>query len=181
MVRTIAHRIFIILVLPVILTGLPAFAFSSPEKEFLTEKEIIAIRENQEIARRIKIYMEAAALRLKSAEERLTGKESAKGDPFEFFTPEDMLEGYYRILRSVIFNLDEVYQSPRRNDGIAAALKALKEGTEKAVDQLKILKKIAEDQKKERLWNLVNQAIDITNGAHEGAEYGLSKQSSLKK
>ena len=175
------HRIFFIVVFPAILTGLSAFAFSLPEKEFLTEKEINAIRENQEIASRIRIYMEAAALRLKSAEERLTGKEPAQGDPLEFFTPEEMLEGYDRILKSVMFNLDEVYQNPRRNDGLAAALKSLKEGTEKSGDRLEILKKIAEDQKKERLWNLVNQAIDITDGAHEGAEYGLSKQSILKK
>lgn len=175
------RRILFILVFPAILTGFSSLAFNRPEKEFLTDKEIIAIRENQEIASRIRIYMEAAALRLKSAEERLTGKESVKGDPLEFFTPEDMLEGYYRILRSVMFNLDEVYQSPRRNDGLTAALKVLKVGTEKAGDQLEILKKIAEDQKKERLWNLVNQAIDITNGAHEGAEHGLSQKSPLKK
>jgi hypothetical protein len=180
-VGAIVRGILFILVFPAMLTGFSALAFSRPEKEFLTDKEINAIRENQEIAGRIKIYMDAASLRLKSAEERLTGKEPAQGDPFEFFTPEDMLEGYYRVLRSVMFNLDEVYQSPRRNDGLTAALKALKEGTEKAGDQLEILKKIAEDQKKERLWNLVNKAIDISNGAHEGAEYGLSRQSSLKK
>jgi hypothetical protein len=175
------HRVFLILIFPAILTGLSAFAFSSPEKELLTDKEIDAIRENQEIAGRIRIYMEAAALRLKSAEERLTGKEPAQGDPLEFFTPEDMLEGYYRILKSVMFNLDEVYQSARRNDGLTTALKSLKGGTEKASNQLEILKKIAENQKKERIWNLVNQAIDITDGAHEGAEYGLSQQPSLKK
>jgi hypothetical protein len=156
-------------------------AFSRPEKEFLTDKEISAIRENQEIGSRIRIYMDAAALRLKSAEERLTGKEPAQGDAFEFLTPEDMLDGYYRILKSVMSNLDEIYRSPRRNEGFTSALKTLKGSTEKAVDQLRILKKIAEDQKKEQLWNLVNKAIDITNGAHEGAAQGLSQQPSPKK
>ena len=171
------HPMLFISVLAIILSISPTISFGCPEKEFLTEKELDAIRENQEIAGRTRIYMEAAALRLKTAEERLLGREPAQGDPFEFFTPEEMLEGYYRILKSVMFNLDEIYQGPRRNDGLPAALKSLKAGTEKNIRQLEILKKIAEDKKKERLWNLVNQAIDIADGAHKGAEYGLSKQS----
>jgi hypothetical protein len=171
----------LVLTIPAILTFFCTSSLSVPEKEFLTEKEIAAIRENQEIASRVRVYMEAAALRLKSAEERLNGKEPAQGDPFEFFTSEDMLEGYYRILKSVMYNLEEVYQNPRRNSGLTAALKALKGGTERAGDPLEILKKIAEDKKKEQLWNLVNQAIDITNGAHKGAEDALSHQSPTKK
>ena len=34
---------------------------------------------------------------------------------------------------------------------------------------------IAEEKKKEELWDLVNQAIDITTGAQEGAETALAK------
>jgi len=159
-------------------------------KEFLTSKEIEKIQDTYLIDARVKIYMEAAALRLKAAEERLTGKESTPGDPLEFFTPEDMLDGYYRILKSVMMNIDDAAQNPGRTSGvringetarndkqrIGNALKLLKSETEKDLDELLILKKIAEEKKKEQLWNLVNEAIDITNGAHEGAEYGLSKQ-----
>jgi hypothetical protein len=154
------------------------FAASSPlpGKEFLTEKEIALIQDAQEIDLRIKIYLEAAALRLKTAEERLYGKESLEGDPLEFFTPEDLLDGYYRILRSVMFSLDEAFQKPRSDQAkVRSALKALKKHTEQAAKDLEVLKKVAEEKQKEELWNLVNNAIDINSGAREGADSGLSR------
>jgi hypothetical protein len=74
-------------------------------------------------------------------------------------------------------NLDEAY---RKADTLGqrkvfSGLKALRSATESSAKELEILKKIAEEQKKEELWNLVNKAIDITNGAHEGAVSGLKK------
>ena len=161
-------------------------------KEFLTSKEIEKIQDTYAIDARVRIYMEAAALRLKTAEERLTGKESAPGDPLEFFTPEDMLDSYYRILKSVMTNIDDAARNPRRNNGmtidgrvmvndkqrIGKALKQLKSETEKSIEELLILKKIAEEKKNEHLWDLINEAVEITNGAHEGAPDGLSKQPS---
>jgi hypothetical protein len=161
-------------------------------KEFLTGKEIEKIQDTYEIDARVRIYMEAAALRLKTAEERLTGKESAPGDPLEFFTPEDMLDSYYRILKSVMTNIDDAVRNPKRDNGITIdgrvmvndrqrigkALKQLKSETEKDLEGLLILKKIAEEKKKEQLWDQINEAVEITNGAHEGAGYGLSTQPS---
>jgi hypothetical protein len=148
----------------------------SPEKEFLTDKEIERIQDAQAIDARVQIYMEAAALRLKTAQERLEGKEPEEGDPLELFSPEDMLDGYYRILRSVMLNLDDAFKKagPDR-EKVGKALRTLKGRTENAGKELEILKKMAEEKKKEELWNLVNKAIDITQGAHEGAEYGLAK------
>jgi hypothetical protein len=150
---------------------------ASPGKEFLTDKEIEMIQDNREIDKRTKIYMDAAALRLKTAEERLTGKEPEPGDALEFFTPEDMLEGYFRMLKSIMLNLDEAAEKPGPDKALTGkALKHLKSATEKAGDELNILKKLAEEKKKEELWRLVNDAIEITSGAHEGAVYGISKQ-----
>jgi hypothetical protein len=147
-----------------------------PSKEFLTNKEIELIQDAQEIDKRIEVYLAAASLRLKTAEERLYGKESAEGDPLEFYTPEDMLDGYYRILRSVMFNLDEAFQK-RGADPVKmrSALKELKKHAEQAVKDLGVLKKLAEKKQKEELWNLVNNAIDINSGAHDGAESGLAR------
>ncbi len=149
---------------------------AAPDKEFLTPKEIEQIQDAQEIDERVKVYMEAAALRLKTAEERLGGKESEPGDPMEFFTVEEMVDGYYRIMKSVMTNLDDAYQ--RRDvdkSKLGKALKNLKSTTEWAGKVLLSLKKTAEEKQNEALWNAVNQSIDITNGAHEGAELGLSK------
>lgn len=150
-------------------------------KEFLTPKEIERIQDAQEVDKRTAIYLEAAALRLKTVEERLTGKESAPGDPLEFFTVEDMLEGYYRILRSVMFTLDEATQHPRTEQAkVQKALKELKSKTEKGEKDLRVIKRLAEDKQLEAVWKLVNQALDINQGAHEGAELGLERYSDKK-
>ncbi len=149
-----------------------------PRKEFLTEKEIDLIQTNREIHNRVKLYLEFAAARLKTAEERLSGKESEPGDPFEFFTPEDMLDGYYRILESVMINLDDAYQNADQVEKpkVRKALKNLKQSTESAITRLEILKKIAEEKDKEAFWDLVNRAIDISKGAHEGAVSGIAEE-----
>lgn len=151
-------------------------AVASAAKEFLTPREIEKIQEAQEIDKRAKIYVEAAALRLKSAEERLSGKESEPGDPLEFFTVEDMLDGYYQIVRAVMFNVDDAFQKPGTDKGqLRKALKTLQEGTKKAEQDLQVLKKLAEEKRREQVWNLARQALDITLGAREGAESGLAQ------
>jgi hypothetical protein len=164
----------------IILTFLGIILFEAAStyatREFLTDEEIKKVQEAQEIDRRIKIYMKAAESRLETAEKRLLGEESEEGDPLEFFTAEDLVEGYYQILRSVMLNLDGAYQESGADlYKIKSGLKTLRKGTENAGKRLKILKQIAEDKQKEELWNLVNKSIDITEGAHEGAVYGLDK------
>jgi hypothetical protein len=155
---------------------------ADPAKEFLTEKEISAIQDARAIDGRILIYMNAAKLRLKTAEDRLVGKESSEGDPLEFFTPEDLLDGYDRILKSAMTNLEAAYQQDiREKDKVQRALKDLKTATEAAGKKLDVLKKLAEEKKKEEFWHLVNQALDSTRDAHAGAEYGLSQTASSPK
>jgi hypothetical protein len=178
MARTIATRKTILLLLLMIacLCMIPASSGSST-KEFLTPKEIELIQTNQEILPRIKHYLSFAQKRLSAAEERLSGKDSDVGDPLEFFTPEEMVDGYYRIIQSVMSNLDDAYRKADKlgQKKVFSGLKALKSTTESSAKELEILKKIAEEQKKEELWNLVNKAIEITNGAHEGAVEALKK------
>jgi len=153
---------------------------NSLAREFLTDEEIKRIQMAQEIDKRVKIYMEAAEYRLKAAQDRLSGVESVEGDPLEFFTPEDMVDGYYQIISSVMLNLDGAYQEPTPDlNKIKGGLKSLRKATDKADKQLEILKKIAEANKKEALWTLVKKAMDITEGAHEGAVYGLEKISEI--
>jgi len=153
-------------------------ASGAPKKEFLTEKEIEQIQVYSEINIRVKLYLDFAEARLKAAEERLSGKESEPGDPFEFFTPEDMLDGYYRILESVMINLEDAYRNSDsiEKDRVQKALKNLKRSTQNSIKQLEIIRKIAEEKDKEGLWDLANKAIDISKGAHDGAESGISKE-----
>ncbi len=168
-------------ILGILLIFIPAYAErigAAPAKEYLTQKEIEMIQDAQEIEPRIKIYMEAGSLRLQAAEDRLNGKESAPGDPLEFFTVQEMLEGYYQILREVMSNLDDAYQRPKAGEkqNLGKALKMVKDNTEKALKNLQVLKKMAEDKKDEETWNVVNKDIDIASGVLEGAQVGLSRQ-----
>jgi len=172
--------LMVVLPLQLLLGVLPAGAQSKRgSKEYLTLDEITKIQDAQEIDLRTKLYMQAVALRLKAAEERLNGKESDPGDPMEFFSVEDMLEGYYQIIRSVMINLDDAYQKPG-DDGarIVKALKSLRESTDRALKDLEIIKAIAEQKKLEDAWNFANQALDIARGAREGAELGLASHPS---
>jgi hypothetical protein len=156
----------------------PLLAASVPRsREFLTEGEIALIQARQEIGPRVKFYLEAAQLRLKSAEDRLRGEETEPGDPLEYFTPEDMLDGYYRILESVMMNLEEAHQTGGRDrSGIQEALKALKKRTEEYDRRLDSLKNLAEKKKNEELLRLIQKAEDITRGAHEGSKQALEEK-----
>jgi len=96
---------FVIHAMALLLVATPAQKLAT--REYLTPDEITKIQDAQEIDLRIKIYLQAGALRLKAAEERLNGKESAPGEPLEFYSVEEMLDGYYQIVRSVMINLDD--------------------------------------------------------------------------
>jgi hypothetical protein len=148
----------------------------SYSKEFLTSKEIEKIQLAQEIDTRVKAYMEAAELRLKTARERFGGVESQEGAPLEFFTVEEMIEGYNSIMRSVMLNLEDAYQNKSVDrEKLRAALTRLKDGSKSAENTLTVLKKMAEDKLDEKVWSQVNQAIEMTKDALDGAETGLSE------
>ena len=89
-------RAVLSLIAAILLTGTATTAFGNRDGEFLTEAEIKAIRKNQKIDPRVKLYLRYALLRLTSAQARMAGQETLPGDPLEYLTPEDMLD-----LRSV--------------------------------------------------------------------------------
>ncbi len=152
-----------------------ASSIAARDKEYLTPKEIENIQDAQELDLRVKVYLEAAELRLKTAEDRLNGKESPPDDPMEFFSVEDMVDGYDMIIRSVMMNVDDAFQKPQSDrEKLTKALRNLRSTTERAQKNLAILKKMAEEKKLEAVWNSVNKAIDLTTGAHEGADLGLA-------
>ncbi|MDI9612091.1 MAG: hypothetical protein QM330_03365 [Acidobacteriota bacterium] len=148
---------------------------ASRARDFLTAGEVESIQGAPGIDARVNLYMDAAERRLRSAAERVTGGESDEGDPLEFLTAEQMLEDYLRILRSVMFAVDDAFQEPKRAKGdISTALRRLKGRTGELLKRLRDLRRLSEEKQKEALWNLVNQADEITEAARAGAEEGLS-------
>jgi hypothetical protein len=177
------HRIIpALLILLMIPADFISIARAGPAKEYLTEKEIEMIQSAQEIDTRVTTYLIAASSRLKAAGDRLRGRESEPGDPLEFFSVEDMLDGYYRIIRSIMYNIDSAFQKPKTDRGrIKRALKNLRGKMDEDGAELLVLKKTAEEKKNELLLDLIVKAIDITDGAQAGASEGLSQISAEEK
>ena len=144
-------------------------ALSNPAREFLTEEEIDAIQKNQAIAPRVQLYLRAASLRLSSAEARLNGQETIPGDPLEYHTTEDMLDEYYRIVNSVMFNLEDAAQKfPPDREGMTKALKHLRNIMKKTLPELETLEKIAAEKKDKELLRLIRRALEGAEEALEG-------------
>ncbi|MDR0310448.1 MAG: hypothetical protein LBJ21_02565 [Acidobacteriota bacterium] len=145
-------------------------------RDFLTDQEITRMQKTQDIDRRTDIYMAAATLRLRSAQDRFEGKESEPGDAMEFYSQEDMLGDYYKIIERVMLIVGDAFESPRsrENVNIKKALNKLKSKSSDNLKRLFTLQKLAEEKQKEDLWHGINRAIDITGGVLDGAEEGLS-------
>ena len=163
--------LFIIAALLFFTGGSGAFA-----RDFLTEKEITKMQNTQDIDKRTGIYMGAASLRLRTALERFDGKDSEPGDDLEFYSFQDMLEDYYKIMDRIMLVVGDAFESPRsrENINIKKALQTLKSESSGNLKRLAELMKLAEEKQNEELWNRVNSAIDITRGVLDGAEEGLS-------
>jgi hypothetical protein len=157
--------------------ALSAADWATASNDFLTQQEITKIQDAQEIDQRVKVYLEAALLRLKTVSDRLAGKESQAEEPLEFFSVEDMLDGYYRIMHAVMLNLEDAAPNPKIDPKkIQLAMKSLKTTTESGGKQLEAIKKIAEEQQKEAVWKLAVKALEINNGARDGAAAALAKK-----
>jgi len=144
-------------------------------RDFLTEQEIALMRKNQDIDKRTGIFMNAAALRLNTVLDRFEGIESKPGDALEFFSQEEMLDDYYKIIEHVMLVVRDAFESPRRreNVNIKKALQTLKSESPQYLEKLAALKIFAGEKQKKNLLNRLSQAIDITEGLLEGAEDGL--------
>lgn len=170
-------RVFLFLSMPIFLLGGTKDSLARSAAEFLTDEEIELVQITQKINSRVDVYLRAAALRLDSAEARILGEETEPEDPLEYLTPEDMLDGYYRIIDSVMLNLENTYNKTKIVEGdLRKALKDLRTHTKKSLRKLEFLEEIAKEQDRKELLRLIHRAIDITNGAHEGAAHALKKK-----
>jgi hypothetical protein len=157
--------------------GLALSAAQRGSREFLTEEEIAVVQAKQQIGPRVEYYLRIAGLRLDSSLARLKGEETLPEDPLEYFTPEDMLDGYYRILNSVMLNLEEEYQKSGYDAArMQKVIKELHKRTEECSRRLEVLETLARERNDEELLRLIARAAGITDGAHEGAVNALQEE-----
>jgi len=148
----------------------------APARDFLTDREINRMQNVQDIDRRTDIFMDAAALRLRTAQDRFEGKESKPGDAMEFYSQEDMLDDYYKIMDRVMLVVGDAFEYPRQreNVNIKRTLNTLKSKSPDNLERLSVLKKLAGEKQRSDLLNRIDRAIDITEGIIDGAEEGLA-------
>ncbi len=164
-------------VLALLLLSAVTLAGAEAPREFLTAEEIALLQIKQRIDVRTDLYLRAALLRLKSAEARLRGEETEPGDPLEYLTAEDMLDGYYRILHSVMVNLEDAYRPATADlDRVRKALKQLRQRAEESMRRLDSLEALARRRNDGQLLRLIERAREITAGAHEGAREALREK-----
>lgn len=142
-----------------------SFSSAGHARDFLTDKEIERLQETQSVAARTRIYMDAAALRLKTVKDKLSNKEYEAGDPMELLMPEEVIDAYCKILRSVHLITGYAIEAPNRkgNESVEKALTILKAETTIALKELDILLRMAEEKQRNLLSGSINDAIDVTN------------------
>lgn len=145
-------------------------------RELLTGKEIEQLRLYRELDKRVEIYLKAADLRLDTLRQRLAGQESKEGDPLEFQSTLDLLEGYISAMRSIMANIDEAVGYKKEfGRELVKALEKLKESSEKYQPRLEEILKEAAKRKDQQLYRQAERAIELTRGAAEGASIGLER------
>jgi hypothetical protein len=150
-------------------------------KDFLTDKEIELLQNTQIVANRARIYMDAAALRLKTAKDKLSNKEYAEGDSMELLTPEEVVGAYSKILQSIHLIVGYAIEEPRRkgNESAPKALKILAAETTTAIKELEVLRRLAEEKQLNSLLDSINDAIETTNDIHIDAKEKLAELNAI--
>jgi hypothetical protein len=153
-----------------------SFSPAGHAKDFLTDKEIERLQETQSVANRTRIYMDAAALRLKTVKDKLSNKEYEAGDPMELLMPDEVIDAYCKILRSVHLIVGYAIEAPNRrgNESAEKALKTLKAETTIELKELDVLRRMTEEKHLNPLLDSINDAIDITNDIIDDANEKLA-------
>jgi hypothetical protein len=146
-------------------------------KDFLIDREIELLQNTQSVATRTRIYMDAAALRLKTMKDKLSNKEYEAGDPMELLMPEEVIDAYCKILRSVQLIMGYAVEAPNRrgHESAAKALKTVNEETKKALTELSVLRKMAEEKESIPLSDSINDAMDITTDLLKDADEKITR------
>jgi hypothetical protein len=151
-------------------------ALAMPFQEWMTPAEIVKFRDEQELAKRIGMYMSAAKLRLEKVGERLSGKSSAEGDPLEFHSATDLVLGCRSAIRAAMISIqDQVTYKKAENEEIIAALKELKGTTEDFRPALEKIQKQAIEKRDEPLYNAVKECAQYADSAARGAKSAIEK------
>lgn len=144
-------------------------AAQSQKRDHLTEQEVDLVRENQELDRRIEVFIKAADRRLlalttpnavqKKKEEEVWG-------PLPTGTKIELLTDYKKILEEGEEKLEDAYTKGSKNDLLTKALKKFKDAAIRQIAELRKLAPQLTDKKEQRaLEEAISEAETVTKGA----------------
>ena len=147
-------------------------------RDRFTEKEFVRLQHNQELEKRVEVFLEIAATRLGEIKRRMDKKEWDKGDgnPLEFHTYWDMVHSYERALDGIMINIDEKasYKLASKKD-IEKSLKKLNKKLKEFIPQLEPIQRLAEELKDQQLAREIIKARKTSIIAQQGSLYALGE------
>ncbi len=136
---------------------------ANAQRDNLTFEEIEMIRDQQELDKRMEIYIKAIVRRLMvlnnstAANTKETEKDSDKWGALPKGTKAELLSDIRKILDETIDKLDDVYERDPKNDLIPYSLHLLADGVRKIIPELQKLKEKTTDG---REIGLINSSLD---------------------
>jgi hypothetical protein len=124
-----------------IVTALPSLAM--PQRDHLTDQETEAVRLNQELDKRIAVFIKAAERRFSvladptGAAAKVSKKELELYGPLPTGTRQQLLDDVARILDEAVDKIDDVALHDEKNPLLMKALKKLDEAAVRFLPQLK--------------------------------------------
>ncbi|MDA2938791.1 hypothetical protein MYX75_11085 [Acidobacteria bacterium AH-259-A15] len=141
-----------------------------------TDEEYVKIQENQQLDKRVEVFLEIAQSRLEEIRRRREKKEWKKDEenPLEFYTYWDMVHAYQKAIDAIMINIDEkaIYKIASEKD-IRNSLKKLYKRIQEFIPQLEPIKQLAIDLQDEALYKKLIKAQETSIIAQKGALYGL--------
>lgn len=138
------------------------------KRDHLTEQEADQVREEQDIDRRIDVFIKAADRRLlvlTHPDAVQPKKEEEKWGPLPKGTMAELLHDYKNILDEAEEKLDDAYTRLHKNPIVVKALTHIKDAAKRQLEQLRTLKSKVSNQKEEiALAEAIEEAENVTKG-----------------
>ena len=143
----------------------------SKKRDHLTEQEVDQVRENQEIDKRIEVFIKACDRRilvLTNPNATQKKKEEEVWGPLPTGTKAELLIDYKLILEEAEEKMDDAFSREASNPAFKKALSKFKDAANKQIPQLRALAQQMTDKKDQRaLEEAIEEAETITKASTE--------------
>jgi hypothetical protein len=132
----------------------------SKKRDHLTEQEVDKVRENQEIDKRVEVFIKACERRilvLTTPNATQKKKEEEVWGPLPAGTKAELLIDYKRILEEAEEKMDDAFQRAANDPAFKKALAKFKDAANRQIPQLRALAPQMKDKKEQ---NALEEAIE---------------------